>query len=153
MNHITLPDEVELPNLNPYQGLTTKNATEAYRFNSLISREDYNLLKDVSPQWGTVQTVINIIFKSIVNELRELGIDTYNPVLLRRIVERRANIRLNQEASIGDVQRRTSPVQHTPSNCPDVPPESTEGSQRTPKRRRTNPPTKTKTQSQAVVGR
>lgn len=98
--------------LNPYRHLDPDVAGETYRLNSTVSREDYILIKSVSPEWGTMQTTVNLILKDIADELRRLNINTYNPRGYRKVLSRRTNL-----SSTADVEGAPLPSRRDDTPC------------------------------------
>lgn len=99
--------------LNPYAGLT-KDPKTCHRFSSLIPREVFDYLNIICPLPGAQQTAINLIIKSLYDELRSAGINDYNPTAYLDAIRRRcANPLAPDEANNEHERRRTPRVRAT----------------------------------------
>lgn len=121
--------------LNPYKDACKAMAVHSKygaQVNTKVSRADYVHLTTVSPEWGTVQTVVGTLFKSVVDALHRNNIHEYNPTAVLNVViamRRRALEVTLEEGPFGNESRRTSgvcqgtpdpPVQRTSTNgCPE----------------------------------
>ena len=95
--------ELRVRDLNPYKGLSQTDSHETYRVNAFVARKDYELIKNVCPMWGTVQTLLGLIFKSIADELRTNNTTDYNPNALFECVRRHTDLSNPQSGPQQDV--------------------------------------------------
>ena len=72
------------PLINPYQNIDEEISAKA---TAVLSREDLFLIKGIYPYRGCVQTVVNLLLKSIVDELRSENILYFTPDNERRFIE------------------------------------------------------------------
>jgi len=85
------------------------------RIQADISAEDKRYFQSVWPVRGSLQTIFNLIFKSIVDELRSRNILYYAPEnesILHEIVERRTALSPVGSSSGVDDKRRTRKGEH-----------------------------------------
>lgn len=107
--------------LNPYVELDPNDLEKVYRMNSIMSREDYQLIQSVCPEWGVMQTTINLILKSIADELRAKGITTYNPTAYRQLLGRRAHFEPYSDECVRHDTRATGGVHSQATTTPSEP--------------------------------
>lgn len=104
--------------LNPYMELDPNDLEKVYRMNSIMSREDYQLIQSVCPEWGVMQTTINLLLKSIADELRATGITTYNPVAYRQLLSRRTHFSTHTNECLRHDVRATVSVHSSTAPAP-----------------------------------
>ena len=98
--------------VDPYQTLDDDDKS---RLNTDFSTEDKRFLQSVIPIRGIIQTTVNILLKSVIDEFKSRQITYYDPDnfgILAEIVERKATAGTTGETSERDVGKRTRAVRN-----------------------------------------
>ena len=70
--------------INPYYGIEEDISAKA---TAVLSREDLSIIRGIYPYRGSVQTVLNLFLKAVVDELRAKNITYFTPDNEREFIE------------------------------------------------------------------
>lgn len=96
----------------PYADLDRLDARETHRFNGVISREHYDFITNICPLNGVMQFTIATLINSLVSNLKQNGITTYNPAEYINHLRRLTN------SNVVGQKPGTDGSTGTPSVCP-----------------------------------